>query len=268
MFMAQTTWIADNIDSLNIKFVLHLGDITENNREAEWQVARQAFSVLDGKIPYVLAVGNHDLGTDGSADRRTSLFSKYFPGTDYGAQAEVGGVYDKEPDNMDNIFFLFDVYDKKWLVLSLEFGPRDDVIRWANQVVGGYPGRSVIVITHAYLKNDGTRYNRTFTYGVADSAAGINIGEDMWQKFVSRHQNIELVLSGHTCTSAHRTDQGINGNNIHQILVDYQNRPRGGNGWLRLLKFSADHRELAVEDYSPVLRKTSTDSTTVFRLML
>ena len=37
IFTAQTQWIVDNKAAENIKFVLHEGDITENNIHTEWQ---------------------------------------------------------------------------------------------------------------------------------------------------------------------------------------------------------------------------------------
>jgi hypothetical protein len=44
---------------------------------------------------------------------------------------------------------------------------------------------------------------------------------------------------------------------VHQILVDYQNQPNGGNGFLRLLQFTADLKTVRVSDYSPTLDQMS-----------
>lgn len=66
----------------SINFVLQQGDLTQNNNHKEWQLIQNAFNKLNGKVPYVLAAGNHDMGSaDGKyADiRNSTLFNKYFP---------------------------------------------------------------------------------------------------------------------------------------------------------------------------------------------
>jgi hypothetical protein len=37
------------------------------------------------------------------------------------------------------------------------------------------------------------------------------------------------------------------------MLVNFQMLPHGGDGWLRLLEFSADGRTVRARDYSPTL---------------
>src|SRR5690606_13232266 len=76
---AQTDWIVEN--SSGIDLVLQQGDLTDKNTEAEWKVIQAAFAKLDSKVPYVLAVGNHDMGSAPGkiADNRdTRLFNTWF----------------------------------------------------------------------------------------------------------------------------------------------------------------------------------------------
>ena len=40
---------------------------------------------------------------------------------------------------------------------------------------------------------------------------------------------------------------------VHHILANYQGYPEGGNGWLRLLRFSPTRDQIYVEAYSPTL---------------
>src|SRR5262249_19803070 len=62
VFMSQTEWIVRNRQARNIQFVLHLGDITNNNVHPEWINARRAMDVIKrANIPHLLVVGNHDL---------------------------------------------------------------------------------------------------------------------------------------------------------------------------------------------------------------
>src|SRR5690606_16934309 len=113
IYYAQTKWIADSADKFS--FVLHQGDITNNNAEAEWVVAEKAMSALDGKIPYTVVVGNHDLGTGGRADNRNAdLFNKYFPYHKHSNRKEFGGAF--EPGKMENTWYEFKAGGIKWLI--------------------------------------------------------------------------------------------------------------------------------------------------------
>lgn len=265
LFRAQTRWIAENAERMNIKYVIHLGDVVEHNNDGEWKIAREAFSLLKGKVPYAFALGNHDMGPAGSAGSRDTLFGDAFPIRDFQVWESFGGVYDREPDRADNSYHLFKAGGREWLILSLEFGPRDDVLRWANGLLEKHPKNPVILITHAYLDNDGRRYDRRVSgqhyppqdYPIAGDEAGLNTGEDIWRKLVSRHRNTVLVISGHVCVAALLTSRTEAGHRVHQMVVDYQNQDRGGNGWLRLLMFSQGGRALRVRDYSPVLDEWS-----------
>ena len=46
--------------------------------EEEWQNIDKATSTLDGKVPYIVVPGNHDLDRI-QAGRRTVLFNRFFP---------------------------------------------------------------------------------------------------------------------------------------------------------------------------------------------
>jgi hypothetical protein len=139
----------------------------------------------------------------------------------------------------------------------------------------------VIIVTHAYLdprKNE--RFGATGGYGipVAKPANGkarpngtnvaavpvaaaqspldqvdMNLGVGIWDKLASRHANMAMVLSGHACYTNHKSDRGVAGNVVQEVVVDYQADVNGGNGWMRLLQFLPDGRTVRVRDYSPVL---------------
>jgi Calcineurin-like phosphoesterase len=267
LYAAQTKWIAVHVRAHKIEMVLHLGDITQHNTNEQWRAARSAHDLIARKVPCAIAPGNHDLGPSGRANTRDTAFTKFFPLAGFQRWPAFGGVYDKEPARTENNFHRFTAGGRKWLVLALEFGPRDDVVRWANDVVKRHADHSAILITHAYLRPDHTRYDRRVkitikgkegnkgldNFGLSKSPDGFNDGEDLWQKLVSQHANFVLVVSGHTCVTGRRTDNGRHGNPVHQMVVDYQNQERGGNGFLRLLQFQPDGKTVRAVDYSPVL---------------
>ena len=98
-FEAQTKWIAENAAARNIAYVLHLGDMTQHNAPAEWEVARSAFRLLDGRVPYALATGNHDYDNNAPL-RDTTRLTEHFPIEPMQKWPTFGGVY--EQGKLDN----------------------------------------------------------------------------------------------------------------------------------------------------------------------
>ncbi len=71
--------------------------------------------------------------------------------------------------------------------------------------------------------------------------------------------NLFLMLSGHKYGEAMRTEE-FNGNTVHILFANYQELPNGGNGWLRIMKFSPENNEITVITYSPLLNQYGTDT--------
>ena len=279
-FLAQTKWIAEQSQSREIACVLHLGDVTNTSAPLEWERALQAMRQLDGKVPYFMVPGNHDYSKNGRATDRTSLFSDYFSKGDFEGLPTFGGVYDQEPERMENSFHLFEAGDRKFLVLCLEFGPRKDVVRWANEVVAKHADREAILITHAYMYFDDSRYDwktlgkkqhwNPHEYVVAKTTNDdVMDGTELWDNLVSKHENFILTLNGHVLDDGlgRMISQTPAGRDVHQLLVNYQIRPNGGDGWLRLLEFKKDGT-VQTYDYSPVLEKRNESAQNQFQMKL
>lgn len=85
---------------------------------------------------------------------------------------------------------------------------------------------------------------------------GANNGDHMWDKFISKHKNIVLVISGHDpCEDIVVTQtKGENGNIVTQMLVDPQgvDAAQGATGLVAILYFSEDGSKVDVEYYSTV----------------
>src|SRR5688572_8442751 len=153
---SQISWIGRN--AKHIDFVLQQGDLTQNNNDKEWQVIKNAFTKLDNKVPYILAAGNHDMGSVPGkfADTRNSaLFNQYFPYELFSQLPGFGEAFEK--NKIDNVYYLFQTGHIKWLAITLEFGPRNSVLDWANTILEKFPDRAVIINTHSYMYSDSTR---------------------------------------------------------------------------------------------------------------
>lgn len=276
-FDRMTAWIAEQRDARRIAFVAHVGDLVNNNNPEQWTHARRSMAALDGVVDYAIAPGNHDLGPNGSARTRDTLFNSYFDPPAMRRRSTFGGMF--EPDRLENTWHRFEAGAQKWLVIALEFGPRERVVRWANRILAKYADHRAILVTHAFTYSDDTRYDararpdqhwNPHRYGVAKLSGGVNDGEELWTKLASRHGNVRLVLSGHVLNDGlgRVTSRGARGNVVHQLLANYQQHPRGGDGFLRLMEFLPDGRRVQVKTYSPLLDRYRTDPQNQFVLDL
>jgi len=269
IFNSQTQWIADHMASHEIKMVLHQGDVTNNNYTAQFARAKTALGILEtAGVPYSVGPGNHDY--DLSA--RTSHFNDaaYFgPGSAYALQSHF-----QDPDPLvsrffeagktDNSWCTFNAGGKDWLVFSVEFGPRNEVLAWMDGIAAAHPNHNFILNQHAYLYSDDTRYDWA-TYGSAQSwnphgysalvssGTSINDGQEQWDKLVKKYPNWKFTFNGHVLNdgTGHLASLGDNNNVVHQILANYQMRANGGDGYLRILEFMADGDTVKVSTYSP-----------------
>ena len=275
LYDMQTQWIADNRSALNIRFVLHEGDITNDNNTAQWSNASISMRILDNAgVPYAIGPGNHDYGPSGNGGDRSTLMSSWFSVSRFAAMPTYGGSY--EPNRSENTYHTFQAGGRDWLALALEFGPRDPVVDWADQVVAAHPNHLVMLVTHSYTFLDGSRMDRQsqpnqigspYDYGLRFEPGGVNDGEELWDKLVSKHPNFALVFSGHLSTFANRQSVfGQAGNSVHEMLADYQNRPFGGEGYLRILEFLEDGRTVRVSTYSPWLDQYLSEGSNEFTL--
>lgn len=266
IYHSQTKWIKAQKNALNIVFVLHEGDITQTNVEKEWNVANDAMSILDDVVPYCVITGNHDMGPLGTAlSRDTRLFNKYFPISRFENKPWYGGHLGTETDNG---YYFLNAEGMQFMILCLEFGPRDEVLDWANQVVSNHKEYRTIINTHCYMNHDDTRVGKGDEDTPRFFPIKANDGEEMWETFVRKHENIFLVLSGHVRGDGlgRLTSDGDHGNKVHQILANYQMRENGGNGWLRLLKFVPSENRIVVQTYSPYLKKYAIGERNQFEL--
>ncbi|WP_295119647.1 metallophosphoesterase [uncultured Chitinophaga sp.] len=277
LFELMTAWISENIEKLNIKLVVCTGDLVEQNElinpdgaasnqpsKAQWAAVSGAFNRLNNRVPYVTAAGNHDYGYV-KAENRMSNFNTWFPvdknPLNQQALREVttneGGI----PTLENAAFEIKSAKGRKFLVLNLEFAPRDTVLAWAKRVVDmeKYKQHTVIMLTHSYLSAANEHIVKE-GYGVKDA----NYGKAIFDKLVKPSRNIQMVLSGHIGApddeKAHmgfRTDVNAGGNKVQQMAFNAQALGggwygNGGDGWLRILEFMPDDKTVKVRTFSPL----------------
>lgn len=243
VFDTHVRWIADNIESQNIVFVSHVGDIVDKNIRAQWEVARACMDRIHGKVPYGISVGNHDMTSAGDS----SLFQEYFPASRYAGFPWYGGAFVASVEapnvsgNNANSFQLFSAGGRDFVFLHLECNAPDDVLDWADGVLEAHSDRIALFTSHmgwgplnkptsgeefitgekgrmAWLKNHGTRGNTP---------------QQLWEKCYRKHPHLRAVFSGdQSRTQAIRAaTPGDHGNDVHELLQDYS------TGWLRIYRF-------------------------------
>lgn len=249
---AMTRWTAEQVEQRRIRAVLHVGDVTNDNLPREWSNARKAFDHLEGRIPYVLAAGNHDY--DVTPGRLTHM-NDVFKVEAMTRWSGFGGVF--QAGKLENHYQFVPLHGEKWLVLSLEMGPRKAVVAWANTILEKHKTTPAIILTHAYLSYDNLRYDhrrgkeRATPYSFCGEGAD---GEMLWNQLIRRHPNTRIVICGHLSSAyvGYRRDEADYGNVVHQMLVDYEKLKGGGMGFLRLLEFLPDRKTVQVRTFSPV----------------
>ncbi|MDB6140331.1 MAG: metallophosphoesterase, partial [Verrucomicrobiaceae bacterium] len=84
----------------------------------------------------------------------------------------------------------------------------------------------------------------------------------------SKHANVVMVMCGHAGYTSHRASKADTGQEVQEMVVDYQADVNGGNGWMRLLQVLPDGNTVRCQDYSPWLdrRCTMPDRTYDFTL--
>lgn len=248
-------WLLENKETRNIKYVMGVGDITEESKDYEWSNAAQQIGKLSGEIPYSIVMGNHDkydqkASNYAPTDRSKFLFNQTFYKQAY--LQELDGWYGE--GDVSCSYNAFEVGETKWLVVNLDFGPTDEMLAWASNVIQAHADHKVIIVTHAYLYRNGTTLDKTECYPASETNAQFNDGDEIWDKLVSKHENIQLVLSGHdpwdhiVCAQ----DKGDNGNTVTQLLIDgqYMDKYYQPTAMVALLYFSADGEEMTVRYYS------------------
>ena len=269
-------WIAEEKENRNIKMVVHLGDMTDQNRQDEWERIRHAYTYLDNEVPYLLCVGNHD---QASYENESSINEFFTIGDNECNQKVFGGSF--ESDKLQNAYYIFNQSEKSYLFMALEYAPRDEVIAWADGVIKDHPDHRVLMSIHQYmtetsrLVSEDGRPDPLSTRGEGNDKVGI------FKRLAQPNPNVEFIVCGHVyaarkgvegrspagyegvlvvnpdIATGHRSDEREGGQTIHQILFnaqwikDEEGVSRGGDGWMLLMEFSGDNREVKVKSHSP-----------------
>ena len=217
----QMQWLVDNKERFNLQFACFVGDLSDyGQREYLYEIAADAMSILDNKLPYCFVPGNHDYDNNAST-RVQNYFNKHFPVSKHSQLPGFGGLY--EADSMANSYYTFNACGIDYLVLNLEYQPRLSVLRWATTVVEEHPNHRIMMNTHNY-------------YNTKDLCIGEDENEKMLSSFnctqvqmlytelMLKHENIFFGFGGHSNNdeAVYRINYGENGNQVISMCLDMQ----------------------------------------------
>ncbi len=274
-FVDMAEWVRDNRDAFNIQVVLHEGDIVNRNSDEspgsgenpstlQWQNAQAAMGILNGEVPYIFAMGNHDVGISDARsepENRTTRFNDFFPPSDNPLVDPLQGGILKGvmvSDHLENAYFEVTAPDgRQLLIVSLAWDPLTEQLSWANQIVSQskYDAHTAILHIHTYLESDDIRNSD---------------GEIAWNELVKANGNFEMVFNGHVPGdgAGYLVSTGVEGNQVHQMAFNTQSEGNGGNGWIRVLEFLEDGQTVRVRTYSPSLGYIRDDAANEFMFEL
>lgn len=281
MFTAQTNWIRQNLAPRNIKYVAHLGDVTQNQDDlTQWSNAKNSMSLLENAgVPFGTCVGNHDThyGAGGAKDHlATNYVANFGPDAAYGSTGQTyadqpwyGGASPSGRSNYQVISA--GGYEFLFMNLSIDCPPAETT--WAEGILADHRDKPTVLSTHRYLydfKMMAGYYGDDVTgrpihdhaglanesyYVEGDGTVRTTWPEDFAAGFVADNPNIFMVLSGHCHAQYHQTMTNANGKPVIEVLTDYQDGPAGGAGWLRTMDVDTETGEIQFETFSPVVAR-------------
>ncbi|MFN4241937.1 MAG: metallophosphoesterase [Tepidisphaerales bacterium] len=283
LFEVQTSWLAAQRETLNLRFISHVGDIVDNGSSIpQWEAAAAAMDLLRGVVPHGVLPGNHDYASTGNKASGLANYTTYMGPSRFDAfrydpsrpvsetnffggfmPDDFGGV--SSSINIGNSYQLFTSgQGHTFLHLALEWQPDYSgiggvltdrkVLQWAQSVIDRFPGVPTIVTTHEDLRD-------------ADPNAGNGgptfFGQHVFNNLVRRNDQVFMVLSGHNHYGPNgivngdgewrRVDLNDAGNPVFRMMTTFQDWPNFGDGYLRLIHIDLDAPadNILVRTYSP-----------------
>lgn len=266
---AQTQWVVSNTTSRNIQFVSHLGDIVNEAATIyQWQNAYNSMLKLDNAgMPYGTAVGNHDIHYPGDYyDPNATNYLTYFNPSRYAGKSWFGG---SSPSGLSN-YEIIEVDGVKYLFLHLLVETPAAELAWAQTILNRNQDKPTWVSTHRYLYDwsvlGAGRYDDfTYTFEPLYRDDGVE-ANDFFHNFVAANRQIYLVYAGHCNGEYRQTSTNNFGLPVYEILADYQDGDKGGDGWMRINTLRPSQNRIDVESYSPTRNEYQTDDNSRFSL--
>nr|WP_319488653.1 lamin tail domain-containing protein [uncultured Caproiciproducens sp.] len=233
-------WIVDNRKNLDIRYVMHTGDLVDDvDMTGEWVNADHSMNIFDkAGMPYGVLGGNHDVfaGAEGYGN-----YWKYFGEDRFKDQPYYGGSYKNNLGHYD----LLTENGQDFIILYMSWDVYTNEIEWMNQVLAQYSDRKAIIALHRYTN-----------VAAADNLLDYT-GKLVQKEVVAKNKSVIAVLNGHYHGASIQTDSFDDNNDgtpdrtVYQICTDYQSDPEGGSEYIKFLYFDLKNNKIYINSYSP-----------------
>lgn len=267
----QTDWIAANLDDEHIVFVTHEGDwVEDGSSRSEWRRMDRVWNTIEGKVPYAAAIGDHDYAVEEDRSSSTANYRRYFGESRYREYGWFGG---SAPNDLSH-YQRFSAGGYDFLHIDLEWEAPNSALSWAQNVLDANPETPTIITTHSYLWDRPNREGRTSF--VEENNGDGHSGQQIYRELVRPNPQVFMTLNGNFHKAKGTNDgewaqvsKNAAGLDVYEMLACYQDYPRGGDGWLRLIQFipggsSSGRDRIQVRTYSPSRDEFQTDSRSQF----
>lgn len=259
------SWVKSQQQYFNVfSCVLQNGDLTNNNKESQWQRVDNAIKYLGDDILFIPSTGNHDYDWGGPTSKSeiTDRNSTHLNELQNLENLRNQAIQRYETNKLDNI--IVPVKNGKGIlyIIALEFGPRKEAVSWADSIVRANPAEKYILMTHEWMSSKGVRVDKN-CYAVSQMPnISHSTPEEIWKKMVYPNNNIICVLCGHNGFCKYLFSENAAGREVCQILFNLQYQANGGDGMIQLWEFPSDENVINISVYNTITREFHSDPET------
>ena len=244
-----------SVDELNIKGVVHLGDVVDDSGDAaQYNNAKDIFYQLpEAGVKFLVQPGNHDNWAGNG-----SSYWHYF-GQDSKAYMSLTSSY-LTPKAWSGAMFV-EAGSYTYMIISLaceggksSWNPSSGELEWFESMLQQYPNCPTIVTRHDIQNCSDTQ----------PSAIKLSSeGQKLWD-IVKKYPQVFMMVGGHSHGSGVEVLQNDAGQDVISILTDLQFSYNGGNGWFRYLEFDESADKIYYSVYSPYAASLDESEKTFF----
>ena len=267
LYYDTTNWIVNNSERLNLKMVVHTGDLVDTPiHTSEWEVANKAMITLyNNGIPYCWNAGNHDqLPPNETSNLWLGDSNTDWLGSQYPAFSQ--SIMQLEPYWVSDIFngkntaVTFNHLNYRFMIINTEFLANSSTTNWMQNLIHGSQNFNVIVATHDYLNMTGGYGTRsTSNAGVLDYNWGNN-----FKNILDQHPNVFMTISGHIQSRSIGANNKRVGNREEIFFNRQEINDRRGAASIRIYNFDLVNMQVNVSTYDIDSKTWLTDSRNQF----
>ncbi|WP_285767061.1 LamG-like jellyroll fold domain-containing protein [Peribacillus sp. SI8-4] len=233
IFHSQMNWLSKNSMKNHIIMNTFVGDIVDGDTERQWQNSLEAISKLDKyHVPYMMAAGNHDYAS------KNPFLTHYGP-----HRFQKKGYYKGSSPSRYSSYAIAKAGSYRYLILIVDMKNLHKDLQWAKGVLDQHQEKPTILVSHDIIFPT-VKKNEIVALESAN-------GRLIWNELVKDQNQVFMTVNGHYFGIAHQVKKNTAGNDVIQMVVNYQSDYRGGNGWLRLVEFNEKKKQLFFRTYSP-----------------